>query len=125
LAATSGVHEAEDAIKLILAGADVAMPRVARGMIETAKARRMTVAPHAHIPTPAEAWRMITRGNAEALGWHDAGRLEAGCQADLLVLRIPETWLDEHLVGRLLYNWDASLIETRLCAGAVADPATI
>jgi len=109
----------------VAAGADVAMPRVARGMIETAKARRLTVAPKAHIPTPAEAWRLITRGNAEALGWPDAGLLEPGCQADLLVLRVPETWLDEHLVGRLIYNWDASLIETRLCAGAIADPATI
>lgn len=109
----------------VAAGSDVAMPRVARGMIETAKARRMTIAPRAHIPSPAEAWRLITRGNAEALGWSDAGRLEPGCQADLLVLRIPETWLDEHLIGRLLYNWDASLIETRLCAGRVVDPATI
>lgn len=109
----------------VAAGADVAMARVARGMIETAKARRLTVAPSAHIPTPAEAWRLITRGNAEALGWEDAGLLEPGFRADLLLLRVPETWLDEHLVGRLLYTWDASRIETRICGGAVADPATI
>ncbi len=99
------------------AGPDVAMPRVARAMIETAKSRRSTVAPNAHVPTPAEAWRLITRGNADALGWTDAGRIEVGAAADLLVLRVAESWFDEHLVGRLIYNWSHELIETRIVAG--------
>lgn len=100
----------------VAAGPDFAMPRVARSMIETAQARRLTMG-SAVVPTPAEAWRMITSGNAEALGWADAGRFEPGASADLLVLRTPETWLDEHLVGRLLYGWSAALIEERIVAG--------
>lgn len=99
------------------AGPDVAMPRVARAMIETAKSRRSTVARSAHVPTPAEVWRLITRGNADALGWTDAGRIEVGAAADLLVLRAAESWFDEHLVGRLIYNWSHELIETRIVAG--------
>src|SRR5690606_26940371 len=58
----------------IAAGSDVGMPRVARGFIETAKARAMTSpkGPGAvYIPTPAEAWRKITRENANLLGWDD------------------------------------------------------
>ncbi len=101
----------------IAGGPDAAMPRVARAMIETAKVRAMTRRagePAVRVPTPAEAWTMITRGNAELLGWGDCGRIEAGASAVLLSLRVPETWLDEHLVGRLLYAWDASLIEGRV-----------
>ncbi|MFM9956640.1 MAG: amidohydrolase family protein [Phycisphaerales bacterium] len=101
----------------IAGGPDVAMPRVARAMIETAKVRRMVRRagePSVRIPTPAEAWSMITRENAEMLGWGDCGRLEVNATAALLVLRVPETWLDEHLVGRLIYGWDASLIEARV-----------
>lgn len=105
----------------VAAGADVAMPRVARAMIEVAKHRRIAARAGGraavHIPTPAEAWRMITSGNADLLGWGDAGRLEAGAAADLLVLRPPLSWYDEHLVGRLLYNWSSDLIEARIMNG--------
>ena len=109
----------------LAAGPDAAMPRVARAMIETAKARRLTNAPNAHVPTPADAWRLITEGAADALGWSDSGRIEVGAWADLLALRPPETWFDERLVGRLIYNWSPGLIETRVVGGARADPATI
>lgn len=101
----------------VAAGADIAMPRVARGFIETAKVRRMTVDPDSPIPTPADAWNRITRENADLLGWPDTGRIETGAAADLLVLRVPETWLDEHIVGRLIYNWSSRLIESRIIAG--------
>ena len=77
------------------------------------------------IPTPGEAWELMTRGNAEALGWSDAGRLEVGAAADVLTLRPPEAWIDEHLVGRLLYGWDSSLISSRVVSGVKADAATI
>lgn len=108
----------------IAGGPDVAMPRVARAFIETAKVRALTSGGHGvRIPTPAEAWSLITRGNAEALGWLDGGRLEAGAAADFLVLRAPETWLDDHLVGRVIYNWSADLIESRVFAGRAVDPA--
>ncbi len=109
----------------VAAGPDLAMPRVARAMIEVAKARSMTGAGATPIPTPEDGWRLITTGNADALGWADAGRLAVGAAADLLVLRIPETWLDERLVGRLIYNWSDALIETRILRGVAVDPTTI
>lgn len=109
----------------VAAGPDVAMPRVARAMIETAKVRRIAGIGGAHVPSPGEAWTTITRTNADLLGWTDCGRLEVGAAADLLVLRVPETWLDQHVVGRLLYNWSSSLIESRVFGGAVVDPARI
>ncbi len=100
----------------IAAGPDIAMPRVARSMIETAKARRMTTASSAHVPSPAEVWRMITHGNAEALGWNDAGRIEPGAVADLLILRLPFE-PDQHLIGRLIYSWSDDFIAHRIVAG--------
>lgn len=107
------------------AGPDVAMPRVARAMIETAKTRKSMGAGGRHVPTPAEAFRCITSGNADALGWSDCGRIAKGAWADLLILNIPESWHDEHLIGRLLYAWSPTLIEHRVIAGSLADPATI
>ena len=101
----------------IAAGPDIAMPRVARAMIETAKVRSMHSKQRIHIPTPAEAWSLMTRGNAAALGWADAGRLESGASADLLALQLPERYFDEHLIGRLIYGWDDALIAHRVVAG--------
>lgn len=109
----------------IAGGPDTAMPRVARAFIETAKVRALTGSLGVTIPTPAQAWALITRGNADALGWHKGGRIETGAAADLLVLRTPETWLDEHVVGRLIYNWSPELIEARVFGGAIVDPARI
>jgi guanine deaminase len=102
----------------VAAGPDIAMPRVARAMIETAKMRRMTLDAKAIVPMPAEAWQMITRGNAEALGWHDMGRLEAGASADLLILQPPFA-IDEHLIGRLIHTWDDEYIVARIVRGKV------
>lgn len=111
------------------AGSDRSMPRVARAMIETAQARALAgIADRAEVPTPADAWRMITTWNADALGWSDGGRLAVGAQADVLALRVPETWMDQHLLGRLLYGWSPGLIEARVLGGdAVAEdgPDTI
>lgn len=100
----------------IAAGCDLPMPRIARAMIDVAKLRQMTIDPRAVIPSPAEAWDLITRGNADALGWSDAGRIEAGASADLLVLR-PEVPFDQHLIGRLIYGWRNEWIETRVVVG--------
>lgn len=100
----------------VAAGPDIAMPRVARAMIEVAKLRALAINPRAHVPTPAEAWHLITEGNAEACGWADAGRLERGAAADLLVLSGPFE-RDEHLIGRLIYGWDESWIAARIVAG--------
>jgi len=107
----------------VAAGPDVAMPRVARAMIETAKTRAMALPDGAdvHIPTPAEAWTLITRGNAEALGFADMGRIEPGAAADLLVLR-PGLPVDDHLIGRLIYTWRDDYIERVVLNGQLMDP---
>jgi len=107
----------------IAAGTDLAMPCVARAMIETAKVRRMTVAPNAHIPTPADAWQLITMGNADALGWPDAGRLEIGAAADLLILQ-PPFEIDQRLIGRLIYTWRDDFITHRMVAGDFRAPSS-
>lgn len=104
----------------VAAGPDFAMPRVARAMIETAKARAMTVQSDAFVPEPAAVWHMITHGNADALGWHDAGRLEIGAAADLLVLKVPLE-IDEHLIGRLIYTWRDGYITHRVLDGTLLD----
>jgi len=109
----------------VAGGPDIAMPRVARAMIETAKIRKLTGAERAYIPAPDEVWSLITRGNAEVLGWKDSGRIEKGARADLLVLHPPVGWLDEHLLGRLIYGWTSRLIEHRFVRGTLVDPATI
>ena len=65
-------------------------------------------------------WELITRGNAEALGWSDAGRLEVGAAADLLVLK-PPIEMDEHLIGRLIYTWRDEYITHRVLDGELID----
>lgn len=98
------------------AGCDLAMPRVARAMIEVAKLRRMTIDPSAHVPTSVEAWNLITRHNAQALGFHDMGRIEVGASADLLILRLPFAY-DDHLIGRLIHTWRDEYITHRVLNG--------
>jgi guanine deaminase len=102
----------------VAAGPDIAMPRVARAMIEVAKFRRMSIDRTAVVPSPAEAWSMITRGNAEALSWRDAGRIEPGAAADLLVLQ-PDVKFDQHLMGRLIYGWRDEWIRHVVLDGAL------
>lgn len=98
------------------AGCDLAMPRVGRAMIEVARTRAMTSGPGVHVPTPAEVWELITRGNADALGFADGGRLQEGAAADLLVLKPPFA-ADGHLVGRLIYTWRDEYIAHRVVNG--------
>ncbi|TVQ56948.1 MAG: hypothetical protein EA377_01515 [Phycisphaerales bacterium] len=104
----------------VAAGPDLAMPRVARSMIEVAKLRRILTGQSTPVPSPAEAWKMITRGNAEALGWQDAGLIEPGARADLLVLQ-PPFEIDEHLIGRLIYTWRDAMIAARIVDGRLID----
>ena len=104
----------------IAAGPDLAMPRVARAMIETAKVRAMLHGPQVHVPTTAEVWQLMTRGNAESLGWADAGRLEVGGAADLLVLKVPFDQ-DEKLVNRLIYTWRDEYIDRCVLNGRLIE----
>lgn len=101
----------------VAAGSDHAMPRVARAMIEVAKVRAMGDR-NVYVPSPAEVWSMITRGNALALGLHDAGELAIGAQADVLVMRVPFA-LDQHLIGRLIHTWSDEYITHRVVAGEI------
>ncbi len=82
------------------AGGERSMVRVARAMLELAR-------PWGDVPPAAHAWWQITGGNADALGWPGAGRLEAGAEADLLAVRPPEGWERcTHPLERLLFAWD-------------------
>ncbi len=111
----------------VAGGPEHAMPRVARAMIEVAKSRSFVADDPSSIfvPTPADAWRMMTVDNARALGWDDAGELRVGAAADLLVMRVPDDWHDEFLIGRILHRWSSDLIETRILGGVRLDPSTI
>jgi len=100
----------------VAAGADLAMPRAARAMIEVAMLRRITTDPDAYVPTPAEAWSLITRDNAAMLGFSGHGSLQEGDHADLLILKI-DTPPDQYLAGRLIFGWENSMIEHRILAG--------
>ncbi|MEM7683096.1 MAG: amidohydrolase family protein [Planctomycetota bacterium] len=95
-------------------GYDVAMPRVARAMIETAWRRDGVVIPS------GEAWFDITAAAAEALGWTDAGTLEPGAPADLVVLDPPEGWRTHpDPLGRLIWGWDDRWLRATLAQGEV------
>ncbi len=84
------------------AGYELSMVRVARGMIEAA------VSLGDPPPTAWQAWYAITAGNADQLGWSDAGRLVEGAVADLLVIRPDIPWTDGPIdpLSRLLFSWD-------------------
>jgi guanine deaminase len=101
------------------AGFDVSMPRVARAMIESAKFLRLSQ-PDLEPPTAAEAWHTITKGNADAAGWSQVGRLEAGAEADLLVVRPTIMWRTAtDPLAMLLYAWESAWIESRILNGKV------
>ena len=106
----------------VAAGSDRSMPRVARWMIETARARALDhppSSPASRLPDASQAWWMITGGNAGLLGWPDSGRLERGCWADVVIARPTRSWgegSDAALAG-LLYGWDERWIDRVLVAG--------
>ncbi|MEM7229002.1 MAG: amidohydrolase family protein [Planctomycetota bacterium] len=100
----------------VAAGPEFDMPRIARGMIEVAKIRRLTIDPDAIVPTPADAWTMITRTNATALGHEDLGHLHIGGTARMLLLR-PTFSLDEHVYSQLIYRWSRRFIDCMLLDG--------
>ncbi len=106
----------------IAAGPDLAMPVVARGMIDVARHRIMAALSDAPPPTPRDAWRMITESNAEALARPDLGRLAPGATANLLVLRPDVPWR-ENPFGTLIYRWTPDWIVGRVLSG-VALPST-
>ena len=103
----------------VAAGPEISMPRVARAMLDVARLRRAMIDADAIVPTTAQAWHMMTQGNADILGWHDTGRIAIGASADLLVLRPPFAIDpgDCQWISRLLYQWDDRWIAERILAG--------
>ncbi|MCA9299832.1 MAG: amidohydrolase family protein [Phycisphaerales bacterium] len=103
---------------MVLVGSDVAggpdrsMVRVVHSMRETEHRTSGLEIP------PASCLHRITRGNAEALGWHDTGRLEVGAMADLVVLRPTIDWRGApDPFGALLHAWDDRWIRETWVAG--------
>jgi cytosine/adenosine deaminase-related metal-dependent hydrolase len=115
------------------AGYEVSMVRVARAMLETAGALRISDAGRGPetVPTAAQAWWRITAGNARALHWPDAGRLAAGAPADLVLVR-PDADTTRTLftgpapavdpLAGLLFGWDDRWVERVLLQGRPAGP---
>ena len=95
------------------AGYERSMVRVARAMIEAASAIGDDY------PSAAEAWFQMTAGNADALGWSDAGRIAVDHYADLVVIQPDIPWLDEPVdpLARLMFAWDDRWIEETLLRG--------
>lgn len=114
LAAGVGVSLGSD----IGAGYERSMVRVARAMI-------LAAASLGDPPPPAAAaWHAITAGNADRLGWADAGRLQVGAIADLVIIRPDIPWLEPPVdpLARLLFAWDDRWIEQTLLRGRTAFP---
>ena len=98
----------------VAGGPDRSMVRVARAMIESARARGDAA------PTAAQAFHAITAGSAAALGWHGCGTLTTGVDADVVVVRPDRAWLTSpDPLGTLLYSWDDRWIRSVLVAGRV------
>ncbi len=96
------------------------MVRVAQAMINASKYLAIDDS-QATVPTAAEAWWQITRGNADALGWNEVGRLEPGAAADLLIIRPDVNWRDAiNPLSMLLYGWDDRWLQYTLVRGRVA-----
>lgn len=112
----------------IAGGYETFMPRVAVAALQTAKALKVHAIPRGshRVPSPAEAWWMLTRGAAEALGWAESiGGIEPGLEADCLVVR-PEPWIadlpPEQQISALLYTLRPSRIEHVYIAGRRVGP---
>ncbi len=96
----------------VAGGPDISMVRVARGMLETARRRGSDP------PGALEAWWQITAGNADALGWPDAGRLVAGASADILAIEPPPGWQQAaDPLSTLLHAWDDRWLTHTIVAG--------
>lgn len=103
----------------VAGGPDVSMVRVARAAREV-----WLASPQSQIAPmfgPDYWWWQITTGNADALGWSDAGRIAAGAAADLVVIE-PEVELSDAraMLGQLMYAWDDRWIAATIGDGRVA-----
>ena len=95
------------------AGYERSMVRVARAMIEAAATLSIG------FPTAAEAWYAITAGNASLLGWDDAGKLQVGAPADLVLIEPDIAWQNGHIdsLAMLMFAWDDRWIKQVMLRG--------
>ena len=100
------------------AGYERSMVRVARAMIEAASRLGDT------FPQAATAWHAITAGNADLLGWSDAGRIQVGATADLLVFEPSLRWLDPGFdpLSLLMFAWDDRWLHRTMIRGKFVWP---
>lgn len=112
----------------VAGGPNPFMPQVAVDCLQTAKGMKVHAMPRRtyDVPTPAEAWWLLTRGAATALRMDDRiGSVEPGLEADLLVVR-PEPWLAElppdQRISALLYTLRPNQIEHVFIAGRRVGP---
>lgn len=100
------------------AGYETSMVRVARAMIEAAAAIGDA------FPSAAEGWHAITAGNADALGWNDAGRIQVGCAADIVIVKPDVPWLGgvADPLSRLMFGWDDRWINMTIVRGIAQRP---
>jgi guanine deaminase len=96
-----------------------------RSMVRVARAMILAAASLGDPPPPAAAaWHGITAGNADRLGWADAGRLRPGAVADLVIIRPDIPWLEPPVdpLARLLFSWNDRWIEQTLLRGRTVFP---
>ncbi len=103
----------------VAGGPDVSMVRVARAAREVWLAGPQSQLAPAF--TPEYWWWQITAGNAIAMGWPDAGRIQPGAAADLVLIE-PDSWVleSESPLAAMMYAWDDRWIESTITEGAVA-----
>ena len=111
----------DDGVRIALgsdvgAGYERSMVRVARAMIDAAASLG------GEVPTAAQAWYQITAGNAETLGWSDAGRIQQGFPADLLLIQPKIAWLEGTVnpLARLMWSWDDRWLTDTFVRGRLA-----
>ncbi len=112
----------------IAAGHEPFMPQVAVACLQTAKTLKVHAVPRASYPAPApaEAWWLLTKGAANALGMGDRiGVIAPTYQADCLVVR-PEPWLADlpcdQQISALLYTMRPQQIEHVFIGGRRVGP---
>lgn len=112
----------------IAAGHEPFMPQVAVACLQTAKTLKVHALPRGAYPTPqpAEAWWLLTKGAADALGMGDRlGVISPGYQADCLVV-CPEGWIrdidTDQQVSALLYTLRPHHIKHVFIAGKRVGP---
>lgn len=103
----------------VAGGPDVSMVRVARAAREVLL--NGGAAPDYDPLAPPRWWWQITAGNADTLGWEDAGRIAVGAASDLVVIEPDESWMrDTEWLRPLTYGWSDQWLAATICEGRVA-----